>query len=134
MPTPAFAALRDRAARSRAPEPERPTRRASRDAATAAHCRHVSSFCGAAGLCRSQAAIAAQRKLAPLGTAAGDRGNYRVTLDFPPERFHQLRLQEAGRLVEVRGRTVFMMDVDPAALRDIAGEYWVDCDRAWNGQ
>jgi len=78
--------------------------------------------------------LAAERKLAPLGTLAGDRGSYRVTLDFAPERFHQLRLQEAGRLVEVRDRTVFMMDVTPAALHGIAGEYWVDSVAEWDGK
>jgi len=78
--------------------------------------------------------LAAERKLAPLGTLGGDRGSYRVTLDFAPERFHQLRLQEAGRLVEVRDRTVFMMDVTPAALHGIAGEYWVDSVAKWDGK
>ena len=80
------------------------------------------------------AGVAAERKLAPLRPLVGERGSYRVTLDFAPERFHQLRLQEAGRLVEVRDRTVFMMDVTPAALRAIAGEYWVDSVAKWDGK
>lgn len=77
---------------------------------------------------------AAERKLAPLGALASDRGSYRITLDFAPERFHQLKLQEAGRLVEVRERTVYMMDVAPAALRGIAGEYWVEGVARWDGK
>ena len=78
--------------------------------------------------------LAAERKLAPLRPLAGERGSYRVILDFAPERFHQLRLQEAGRLVEVRDRTVFMMDVSPSALRSIAGEYWVESVARWDGK
>ena len=39
----------------------------------------------------------------PLATG---RANYRITLDFPPERFHQLLLQEKGRLVGVHGNVV----------------------------
>lgn len=78
--------------------------------------------------------MAAERKLAAIGPLGADRGAYRITLDFAPERFHQLRLQEAGRLVEVRDRTVYMMDVAPAALRTIAGEYWVDKIARWDGK
>ena len=76
----------------------------------------------------------AHRKLAPLTPLDAPRGNYRITLDFAPERFHQLRLQEAGRLVEVRGNTVFMMDVAPAAIREIAGNYWVAAISPWEGR
>lgn len=78
--------------------------------------------------------LAADRKLAALAPLSEGRGDYRITLDFPPERFHQLRLQEAGRLVEVRGNTVHMMDVAPAELRSIAGEHWVDAIARWDGK
>jgi hypothetical protein len=77
---------------------------------------------------------AAHRKLASLAPVDAPRGHYRITLDFAPERFHQLRLQEAGRLVEVRGNTVFMMDVSPDDLRAIAGNYWVDHIARWDGR
>lgn len=79
------------------------------------------------------ATLAAERKLAAIGPLHDARGSYSITLDFAPERFHQLRLQEAGRLVEVRERTVYMKDVSPAALRAIAGEYWVDKVAPWDG-
>ena len=82
----------------------------------------------------SASSVAAGRKLAALGPLPDERGHYRITLDFPPERFHQLRLQEAGRLVEVRGSTVHMMDVTPANLRRIAGEHWVDAIARWDGR
>lgn len=82
----------------------------------------------------SAAYLDANRKLSALAPLAEVRGHYRITLNFPPERFHQLRLQEAGRLVEVRGNTVHMMDVAPADLRRIAGEYWVDTIARWDGR
>lgn len=75
----------------------------------------------------------AARKLAPLAPLDDARGNYAITLDFAPERFHQQRLQDLGRVVEVRGSTVYMKDVEPAALRTIAREYWVDAIARWNG-
>lgn len=76
----------------------------------------------------------AQRKLEPLEPLPNGRANYRVTLDFPPERFHQLFLQDQGRLVGVRGNVVDMMDVDNAALRDIARRYWVRSIDKWSGR
>jgi len=79
------------------------------------------------------ATAAGDRKLAAIAVAE-PRGNYRITLDFAPERFHQLRLQDAGRLVEVRDRTVYMKDVAPAALRAIAAEYWVEGVERWDGR
>lgn len=79
-------------------------------------------------------AIEAQRKLAPLEPLSTTRANYRVTLDFPPERFHQLFMQDRGRMVGVHGDVVDMMDVEPAALRDIARQYWVGSIARWNGR
>jgi hypothetical protein len=81
----------------------------------------------------ASATVAGERKLAGV-TVAEPRGNYRITLDFAPERFHQVRLQEAGRLVEVRGDDVFMMDVPAPALRGIAREYWVRSIAPWAGK
>jgi hypothetical protein len=77
---------------------------------------------------------AGERKLAPIGAPTLPRGNYEIALDFAPERFHQLLLQERGRLVEVKGNTVYMMDVSPDALRDIARRYWVESIRRWSGK
>ena len=76
----------------------------------------------------------AARKLAPLEPVAEGRAHYRIALDFAPERFHQLVLQDLGRLVEVRGNTVYMMDVTPAALHDIAERYWVASIERWSGR
>jgi hypothetical protein len=75
----------------------------------------------------------AQRKLASIEPIDAS-GSYSITLDFAPERFHQLLLQDEGRLVEVRGNTVYMKDVSPKALRDIARQYWVSSVEPWNDQ
>ncbi len=73
-------------------------------------------------------------KLAAIAPPPTSRGDYRITLAFAPERFHQLLLQDKGRLVEVRGNVVFMKDVDPAALRSIARNYWVESVTRWSGR
>ena len=74
----------------------------------------------------------AHRKLAGIEPLP-PRGDYAITLAFAPERFHQLRLQDQGRLVEVRKETVYMKDVSARALADIAGEYWVVSIARWSG-
>ena len=75
--------------------------------------------------------ITADRKLAAVEPLPSGRASYRITLDFPPERFHQLYLQDKGRLVGVHGNVVDMLDVDPHALRAIAGHYWVASIERW---
>jgi hypothetical protein len=77
--------------------------------------------------------VGAAHKLAPLEPLGGRPGNYAITLDFAPERFHQQTLQDLGRVVEVKGATVYMKDVEPAALKAIARRYWVDSIARWNG-
>ena len=72
-------------------------------------------------------------KLRPLEPVA-PRGNYVIELKFAPERFHLTRLQDAGRVIEVRGRDVYMMDVDAPALDGIAREYWVERLERWSGR
>jgi hypothetical protein len=56
-----------------------------------------------------------------------------VTLDFVPEEFHMTRLQEAGRLLGVDGRTVRLADVTPGAVTDLAHEYWISAIRRDGG-
>ena len=80
------------------------------------------------------ALVSGQRKLEQIDPLPAGRGNYRITLRFAPERFHQLVLQDRGRLVEVRGSTVYLMDVPPDALRDIAQRYWVTSVDRWSGR
>lgn len=62
------------------------------------------------------------------------RNHFAVTLDFPPESFHVTRLQAIGRVIEVRGRTVYMMDVEPAEMESFAGYYWVHEVTKWPGR
>ncbi len=78
-------------------------------------------------------AIGSSRKLASLEPVP-PRANYAVTLAFAPERFHQLRMQDQGRVVEVRERTVLMMDVSSQSIRDVAREYWVESVAPWAGR
>ena len=77
--------------------------------------------------------IGAGSKLAALDAPAQARGDYAITLAFAPERFHRVLLQGKGRLVAVRGHTVYMKDVEPAALRSIASNYWVQSVARWSG-
>ena len=76
--------------------------------------------------------VGAHRKLASVEPLA-PRGDYRITLAFAPERFHQTLLQDKGRLVGVKGSTVFMKDVDARAIASIARNYWVDSIDRWSG-
>ncbi len=75
--------------------------------------------------------LGAARKLAALEPLGEARGNYAITLEFAPERFHQQVMQDRGRVVGVKDRTLFMMDVEPADLRDIARRYWVRSIERW---
>jgi hypothetical protein len=74
---------------------------------------------------------AALVRAADVGTA---KGHYVLTLAFTPEGFHVTRLQAIGRVIEVRGPEIFMMDVDPAALRAAATAYWIREVRQWPGR
>jgi hypothetical protein len=72
------------------------------------------------------------RKLDP--PLAQTPAHYVVHLKFPPERFHMTRMQESGRLIEVRNADVYMMDVSPNAITGIAREYWVQAIDRWPGR
>ena len=67
----------------------------------------------------------------PLAQASA---HYVVQMKFPPERFHLTRMQDSGRLIEVRNTAVYMMDVSPAAITGIAREYWVQAIDRWPGR
>jgi hypothetical protein len=59
--------------------------------------------------------------------------NVEVLLAITPEPFHIAIFQDAGRLIAVRGQSVFLLDVPPDALRDLASRYWVRGVRSWAG-
>jgi hypothetical protein len=98
----------------------------------------VPAFATAAGLALALGwAAYGEARAARVMQAAGDpsaRGHFIVGLDFPPEAFHTIRMQAIGRVIEVRGAEVYMMDVEPATLRRFARAYWVREVRAWPGR
>jgi hypothetical protein len=73
------------------------------------------------------------RKLTAEEIAAGPRGSYEIELRFAPEGFHVTRVQAIGRVIEVRGASVFLMDAAPDDVRALAREYWVADVRPWAG-
>ena len=53
------------------------------------------------------------------------RVDVRVTLAFPPERFHIQKLQEHGRVSGTSGNSVQVRGVNRAKLTSLARPYWV---------
>jgi hypothetical protein len=51
--------------------------------------------------------------------------NVRVTLPFPPERFHVLAFQKFGRVSGTQDNTVELRGVNKADLSSVARPYWV---------
>ncbi|HWT82284.1 MAG TPA: hypothetical protein VN648_26160 [Candidatus Methylomirabilis sp.] len=82
------------------------------------------------------AAWSGWRKLteAGLATARGGSIHVAVTLDFAPEAFHMMLFQSIGRLIEVKGKTAYLMDVRMEDARRLASEYWVKELRPWPGR
>jgi hypothetical protein len=68
-------------------------------------------------------AVAAPTKIE--GPFEGDRVNVRVTLPFPPERFHVLVFQRYGRVSGTQDNSVEVRGVRRDELRAIARKYWV---------
>ncbi len=64
---------------------------------------------------------------------AAPRGHYEIIVDFAPEAFHVTRMQAIGRLIEVKGTSVFLMDVDAADARELARNYWISDVKRWKG-
>lgn len=54
-----------------------------------------------------------------------------VTLGVEPEQFHMAKLQALGRLIEVRGRTAFIVDVARDDARRFARNYWIERVVRW---
>jgi hypothetical protein len=79
--------------------------------------------------------LAASAKLAAAGLDdADDPVHVEVVVGIEPEQFHMFAFQRAGRLVEVDTPSVFLMDVPPARLRELASNYWVAEIRPWAGR
>jgi hypothetical protein len=73
------------------------------------------------------AALAAVKMPADLAAYLSPRGtvDLRVTLRFPPERFHTLMLQRFGRVSGTEGHTIEVRGVPVERVRGIARFYWV---------
>ncbi len=83
---------------------------------------------------RAWAGWAGAAKLEAAGLQGAARPvNVEVLLAITPEPFHMAIFQEAGRLVAVRGQSVFLLDVPPDALHGLASRYWVRGVRLWAG-
>ena len=75
-------------------------------------------------------AVVAREKLADIDLAAKPV-DVAIRLDFEPERFHLERFQAVGRYLGWADGSATVLDADPAALRRLAGAYWVaDIDPA----
>lgn len=64
-------------------------------------------------------------------SGSGDHVGIAVTLAVEPEQFHMAKLQELGRVIEVRGRTAFIVDVARDDARRFARNYWVERIARW---
>ena len=74
-------------------------------------------------------------KLQAAGLRGADRpAHVELVLAVTPEPFHMAIFQDAGRLIAVRGQSVFLLDVPPDALRALAARYWVRAVRPWAGR
>ena len=69
-------------------------------------------------------AVASREKLADVDLAAKPV-DVAIRLDFEPERFHLERFQAVGRYLGWADGQATVLDADPAALRRLAGAYWV---------
>jgi len=74
------------------------------------------------------------RKLGDDEVATGPRGNYEVVVEFLPEAFHVTRMQAIGRVIEVRGASVFLMDAGRDDIRELARAYWIADVKPWVGR
>jgi hypothetical protein len=63
----------------------------------------------------------------------GTKHHYEIVVNFPPEAFHVTRMQAAGRVIEVRGTSVFLMDVSAGDARELARNYWIADVKPWKG-
>ena len=74
------------------------------------------------------------RKLTADEIAPGPRGHYEVLANFAPEAFHITRMQAIGRLIEVQGASVFLMDVRADDIGELARAYWIADVKPWTGR
>jgi hypothetical protein len=69
--------------------------------------------------------LAAPQKISPELQSGAEKVNVRVTLPFPPERFHVLVFQRYGRVSGTQDNSVELRGVARENLRAVARPYWV---------
>lgn len=72
------------------------------------------------------------RKLAD-DEVGSPKGHYEIVARFAPEAFHVTRMQAIGRVIEVKGSSVFLMDVGADDARALARNYWIEDVKRWRG-
>jgi len=78
--------------------------------------------------------LAAPGKIAAeLAQSPAEKMNVRVTLPFPPERFHVLVFQRYGRVSGTLDNTIEVRGVTRANLASVARPYWVKKVEALGG-
>ena len=75
----------------------------------------------------------AQKLLDSEVPAGNAKGHYEVIVNFAPEAFHITRVQAVGRVIEVRGRSIFVMDTSTEDARELARNYWIEDIKPWKG-
>jgi hypothetical protein len=65
--------------------------------------------------------------------APNAKAHYEVVVNFPPEAFHITRMQDIGRVIEVKGNSVFLMDLKGDDARELARNYWIADLKRWKG-
>jgi hypothetical protein len=61
------------------------------------------------------------------------KAHYEIVANFAPEAFHITRIQDVGRVIEVRGSSIYVMDINPADARLLARNYWIADVKPWKG-
>lgn len=89
-------------------------------------------LCAYAGY-ESWLTISGSKKLTTEEILAGNKAHYEIVANFPPEAFHITRIQDVGRVIEVRTTSVFVMDIRPADARELARNYWISDIKPWKG-
>ena len=69
--------------------------------------------------------VAARGKIAPGLNMETEKINVRVTLSFPPERFHIIFFQRYGRVSGSQDNSIEVRGVKKADIYTIARPYWV---------
>lgn len=75
----------------------------------------------------------AQKLTADELPGANAKAHYEIVVNFPPEAFHITRVQDIGRVIEVRATSIFAMDIRGNDARELARNYWIADIKPWKG-